>query len=206
MSPSPPPPRLSLPLAEGRSSTTAEAPAEAESPSGAIGDDTSLARAASLPHPAATMTKKRTVNSSERIAAYKSRVHAGIQKAAAFAELEQARKRLKEAQERDAAADSKVLNAAEELLNQGIVWKHNDTQWMNNYNDLVSYKKQYGHCSVPVKGTILGKWVSTQRSMYHSKLRGEYTTMTDARKDLLNAIQFDWGTERGKREEVWNGT
>jgi hypothetical protein len=53
---------------------------------------------------------------------------------------------------------------------------------------------QNGHCRVPIRGTVLGRWVRDQRIQYKSFVRGEKFkgSLTEDKVDLLNAVGFSW--------------
>lgn len=60
--------------------------------------------------------------------------------------------------------------------------------WHGNYQELVKFQKQYGHCWVPLRDEFkqLGQWVRDQRKMHRSsRLRKD-------RIELLEKIGFQW--------------
>ena len=73
-----------------------------------------------------------------------------------------------------------------------MVWKVDDKQWNKQYEKLVEFKRDNGHCCVPrtyQEDTSLGVWVVTQRH-FHSK-----NTIRLDRKDLLNKLGFVWSVD-----------
>lgn len=70
----------------------------------------------------------------------------------------------------------------------GRDWDWRDHRWEQNFAALLNFKRQTGHCRVPVlykKGDLkLGWWVVTQR-----RNRRE---MSDERRARLNKIGFVW--------------
>ncbi len=75
--------------------------------------------------------------------------------------------------------------------------------WEYRYNELIEYQNIHGHCKVPrtLKGTPthspLGKWVANQRESYKKYLKGESSSLTDAKVDMLNnLIGFTWRVEK----------
>jgi uncharacterized protein YbgA (DUF1722 family) len=84
--------------------------------------------------------------------------------------------------------DRKVL-----LDELDFVWSleiadNNDKQWRQQYEKLVEFKRNYGHCFVPTRyeqDNSLGRWVSDQRRGFHTK-----NEMRLDRKDLLDKIEF----------------
>jgi len=101
----------------------------------------------------ATIPNKRVRQSPEFIAAYIDRANNGLAEVAAIAELEQAKKRLKRAEELVSAASSQVAADAENKLRsqQRFDYDSRDVSWMSNYGKLVEFHKQNGHCRVPQK-------------------------------------------------------
>ena len=85
--------------------------------------------------------------------------------------------------------------------------------WEDRYEQLKDYKAEHGHTRVP-KGYINKKlwcWVATQRYQYklyqdndqeqqHDN-KSSSVTMTLERINLLNALDFDWGTNNASWEE-----
>jgi len=84
------------------------------------------------------------------------------------------------------------------LLNDlGFVWKARDEIWDNNLRELAEYKIDHnGNVCVPiayvVNGLNLGIWVSTQRTQYALKEKGEPSSLTVERVRLLNDLGFVW--------------
>jgi hypothetical protein len=74
------------------------------------------------------------------------------------------------------------------LLNSiGFVWDPSDKQWMEMYNRLVAYKKQYKHTIVPriyPADPQLGYWITNNRF--------KKDKLTEKRIELLNSIKFSW--------------
>lgn len=101
---------------------------------------------------------------------YKSFVHACIDKEVATNEVELLKQKLKEAQERDAAADAQMRSSLKELTDHGYEWDRYDTEWVKNYRDLREFQKQNPESALPtsVSKTRLGTWVSRMRSVRRS--------------------------------------
>lgn len=73
------------------------------------------------------------------------------------------------------------------------VMKKTIVPWKDMYEQLVDFKKAFGHTRVPVnwpKNKRLGKWISRIRSEQH-KLHPD-------RKHMLNKLDFDWEKRRGR--------
>jgi hypothetical protein len=86
------------------------------------------------------------------------------------------------------------------LTEIGLVWDHDDAVWETRFTELQEYKKQHGHCLVPVAwktNPTLGRWVFTQRQNYKE---GQLST---ERIRHLNSIGFCWDLAPVKEAE-WN--
>jgi hypothetical protein len=71
----------------------------------------------------------------------------------------------------------------------GFVWDPLDTRWMEMYQKLMGYKKQYKSTKVPqqyIEDPQLGLWSHTQRASYRNN------KLSDKRTELLNSINFVW--------------
>ena len=69
--------------------------------------------------------------------------------------------------------------------------------WEEMYQKLKEFKENYGHTSVPVqweKDEKLGKWVS--------RMRYEGKNLPEERRQLLNEINFNWGKQPVKEENI----
>jgi N-dimethylarginine dimethylaminohydrolase len=81
-----------------------------------------------------------------------------------------------------------------------------DKKWNKQYEKLVEFKQNNGHCVVPQKckeDKSLGKWVSKQRTSYTNKV------ICRDRKDLLDALEFVWQDDRtaarvSGEDKKWN--
>ena len=60
--------------------------------------------------------------------------------------------------------------------------------WNCRYSDLVQYKQEHGDCLVNTKDSHLGRWVSSQRTLYKKK----NPCLTPKRIELLESIGFVW--------------
>jgi Helicase associated domain/Helicase conserved C-terminal domain len=71
----------------------------------------------------------------------------------------------------------------------GFQWKAYDAEWEANFESLVRFKQQEGHCNVPLKwpdDPRLGLWAENQR---RSQRRGSLNMYSQRR---LNEIGFEW--------------
>ena len=85
------------------------------------------------------------------------------------------------------------------LESVGFDWGKSSTLWSEQFEQLVEYKVQFGHCLVPQQYAAspkLGKWVSTQRTTYRLQREGKPSTMTEERIRELESIGFDSGTTK----------
>ncbi|OEU06154.1 hypothetical protein FRACYDRAFT_202231, partial [Fragilariopsis cylindrus CCMP1102] len=99
------------------------------------------------------------------------------------------------------------IHRIERLESIGFVWTARyencarvfDGKWMETYDRLVAYKKQYKSTHVPQTYSDentdihLGSWIKTQRIAY------KQGKLLEKRKDLLNSIDFSWEGKRGPR-------
>jgi len=72
--------------------------------------------------------------------------------------------------------------------------------WDTRFDELVAYKKRHGHCRVPQRMPVLGRWGSTQRQQYKQLQSGKSTSMTNARLKRLESIGFVWDP----LDDIWN--
>ena len=79
----------------------------------------------------------------------------------------------------------------EKLSKIGFPWDLNESYWINKYQELIAYKKEFGHTRVPWrwdKNPQLGQWVSRTRSNKY--------TLSNEQIVLLKKIDFDWKTTK----------
>jgi hypothetical protein len=83
----------------------------------------------------------------------------------------------------------------QQLVEIGFNWDPRASQWEEMFNELLSYKVQYGHVNVPDDWpTPLGAWVGKQRS---SKRQGK---LSDDRFHLLVDVGFLWDANESRWE------
>jgi Helicase associated domain len=79
--------------------------------------------------------------------------------------------------------------------------KVNEEQWKKQYDKLVEFKTENGHCNCPKtydKDPSLGKWVSKQR------LQNNRGQLTKERKKLLEDLGFVFSFQAKKKQQEWN--
>jgi len=80
--------------------------------------------------------------------------------------------------------------------------------WEYRYNELIEYQNIHGHCEVPrtLRGmpthSPLGKWVANQRESYKKYLKGEPSSLTEAKVDMLQLIGFTWRVEKSTSQST----
>lgn len=77
----------------------------------------------------------------------------------------------------------------------GFVWDSHVAGWDERMNDLIEYKKAYGHCNVPSNypsNRQLAVWVKRQRRQYKFFLDGKPSSMTEERIASLENVGFEW--------------
>ena len=99
-----------------------------------------------------------------------------------------------------------VFNYRIERLNKiGFIWNV-ETIWEKRYNDLLKFKKEYGHCNVPCdwkKNEQLANWVNSQRIAYRELNDGNTNDeMTVDRIERLEKIGFAWN--RSYDDSSWD--
>ena len=94
-----------------------------------------------------------------------------------------------------------ILPERKKLLDDiGFVWDSYDQQWQDSYEELVTYKKEFGDVNVPKQykipnGYNLGEWVKFQRA--------KKDLLTPERKKLLDDIGFIWDKTKDNVEATW---
>ena len=75
-----------------------------------------------------------------------------------------------------------------EMLDRlGFDWNPIETQWQKNYQELIAFREEFGHCYVPAHSPVypsLSNWVRHQRYALRK--------MSNQRKKLLFGIGFIW--------------
>jgi hypothetical protein len=96
---------------------------------------------------------------------------------------------------------SKKLKADrhEKLVGIGFTFVYESNLWNTQFMELVKYKEKNGHCNIPTTNASLGKWISTQRTLFTSeKLKAD-------RYEKLVGIGFVFEYARFAMEnEKWN--
>jgi len=95
------------------------------------------------------------------------------------------------------------------LEEEGFVWaqKRGEFVWHKQFQNLLLFKRQNGHCLVPTKFRGLGRWVSEQRSMF-KKFRSSdgsnsyriHHDVVKKRIEELNRIEFIWDATVSRQE------
>uniref|UniRef100_A0A7S0FTR4 Helicase-associated domain-containing protein n=1 Tax=Minutocellus polymorphus TaxID=265543 RepID=A0A7S0FTR4_9STRA len=85
----------------------------------------------------------------------------------------------------------------------GFVWDASEhtggipdaAAWNDRHDDLLKFKKEEGHCRVPLAFTPnpqLGNWVATQRGEHGKRQKGRHSSITEDRIAKLEEIGFKW--------------
>jgi hypothetical protein len=80
-------------------------------------------------------------------------------------------------------------------------------KWQQRFNELVEFKKEYDHCSVPThwpQNHALAQWVKRQRSQYKLKKCGNHSNLIDSREKALDDLAFIWDSHLVFWEERLN--
>ena len=98
------------------------------------------------------------------------------------------------------------FDALESLGFKWVLQSHSVSKaWSERLEELKNYKKTYGHCDIPHRwppNLSLGQWVSTQRAEYAKWKVDKHSTMTEGRKNALEAIGFNWCLRRRPARRV----
>lgn len=89
---------------------------------------------------------------------------------------------------------------------QGFIWNHNrtdrkDDAWNLQFEALMEYKRENGHCNVPTTrtgATKLGKWVGKQREEYKKWEMKKQSQLSQYRIDKLIEAGFQWSLMTNK--------
>lgn len=76
--------------------------------------------------------------------------------------------------------------------------------WDDRFDDLLAFRKDYGHCSVPYASQqhpTLARWVKRQRYQYKLYQESKKSTMTVQRVLALESIGFAWDAHSASWEE-----
>ncbi|KAL3944943.1 MAG: hypothetical protein SGBAC_000977 [Bacillariaceae sp.] len=87
------------------------------------------------------------------------------------------------------------------------VLPHHEDQWIQNYNEMLKFREQFGHCHVHYtyeRNHALSKWVQRQRYQYKLKLANKRSTMTDSRQQKLEAVGFVWDSHAATWQQRLN--
>ena len=72
--------------------------------------------------------------------------------------------------------------------------KHMQKSWDDRFEELVQYKAEHGHCTVPQSMRGLGEWVHRQRKDYKALKEGKPSKMTAERAVQLGEVGFVFDT------------
>eukprot|EP00550_Attheya_septentrionalis_P008417 CAMPEP_0198282538 /NCGR_PEP_ID=MMETSP1449-20131203/2325_1 /TAXON_ID=420275 /ORGANISM="Attheya septentrionalis, Strain CCMP2084" /LENGTH=327 /DNA_ID=CAMNT_0043978813 /DNA_START=503 /DNA_END=1482 /DNA_ORIENTATION=- len=62
--------------------------------------------------------------------------------------------------------------------------------WDQRFQELVDFKKIYGHTNVPTSSGQLGSWVNNQQHQYHRYKEGKQSPLTNDKREKLESIGF----------------
>mmetsp|Transcript_16748 Transcript_16748/g.24760 ORF Transcript_16748/g.24760 Transcript_16748/m.24760 type:complete len:270 (+) Transcript_16748:203-1012(+) len=83
----------------------------------------------------------------------------------------------------------------EKLEEIGFIWHAQEALWQDRLNELLSFKKMYGHCVVPTnypENQTLATWVKFQRRQHKLHEQGRPSYMSAARIAVLEKHGFEW--------------
>mmetsp|Transcript_96 Transcript_96/g.130 ORF Transcript_96/g.130 Transcript_96/m.130 type:complete len:247 (+) Transcript_96:87-827(+) len=77
----------------------------------------------------------------------------------------------------------------------GFVWHAREAQWQEQFNELLLFKKTFGHCAIPTifaPKQKLATWAKLQRRQYRLYQEGRPSYITADRIALLEKQSFKW--------------
>jgi hypothetical protein len=104
-----------------------------------------------------------------------------------------------------AAAAGETSSAAED--ESARFQAHQEDQWQEKFLELVDFKKDHEHCSVPnhwPHNPALAQWVKRQRYQYKLKMDGKRSSMIQDRQTALDQLGFVWDSHATVWEERLN--
>jgi len=96
----------------------------------------------------------------------------------------------------------------ERLNGMGFEWDagvNKQYAWITKFKMLKEYAEENGHCLVPLRSGVLGRWVRDQRYQYKKKLRGEHAKISAERIQKLNDIGFEWVVSKIRERDEMKG-
>ena len=83
-----------------------------------------------------------------------------------------------------------------------------EDMWKQKFKEMKVYRKKHGDCLVPRRyeqnNVKLGYWAKHQRTEYKKWIKGEYTSFTQEKVDLLEGIDFAWEAKFGRPSKESN--
>lgn len=79
--------------------------------------------------------------------------------------------------------------------------------WEHRYQQLKDYYQEHGHSNVPMHypdNMALGMWCTNQRTFYSRLRRGETTSLTGDRMQLLEDVSFVWNSHQRQFDSMLN--
>lgn len=95
----------------------------------------------------------------------------------------------------------------DETVNGGTFSDHHDALWYDQFQKLMRFKEEFGHCDIPLKFSqdkSLARWVKRQRYQYKRKLEGKASPIKPGRIQMLESIGFVWNAHTAAWEDKFN--
>eukprot|EP00934_Nitzschia_sp_Nitz4_P007534 Nitzschia sp. Nitz4//scaffold169_size48518//35652//36533//NITZ4_007078-RA/size48518-processed-gene-0.96-mRNA-1//-1//CDS//3329538406//7524//frame0 len=76
----------------------------------------------------------------------------------------------------------------------GFVWDSHKASWSERFQSLLKFVSEHGHTNVPsnFEDKTLAIWIKCQRRQYKLYVRGEKSTITAERIEMMNSLGFIW--------------
>ena len=101
-----------------------------------------------------------------------------------------------------------TVNRLNKLFAVDFVWSRSrEESWENRYKQLQEFYAKHGHSNVPEHypdNPSLGKWCNNQRTYYSRLCRGQMSSLTEERIQLLEDVGFVWHYRRYKFDVMLN--
>lgn len=92
----------------------------------------------------------------------------------------------------------------QQLQDIGFVWDSHRANWQKSLQDLIDFRKRYGHCDVPTKypsNQSLATWVNRQRGQYKLFRAGKQSSINLSRFEALEQLGFRWEVRNFKKNK-----
>jgi len=103
--------------------------------------------------------------------------------------------------------DDVASASSSESTNAAAKRKRHFPNWNDKYEELKQFREKHGHTRVPRRNhnyryaAQLERWIRSQREMMKKLNRGEKSTLTPERIEMLDALGFVWDASNSKKKK-----